>query len=189
MVFVTTKRFVGFALDQLQALATATPENASPVTDWLDAQLPTHQVPKPEHLEFGQSGLPGQADTVVGYYRPDLGVQAICSTQAASAYTKAGEWGLRLGPPVGLTDKGELVFEPSGFSDGEHLSGLPATIGDKPNSPDVGRLDVYRPDGRGHWQHTATITAPEEMKNLSVPVRAQQPTLQFAPSPTLDTHV
>lgn len=81
----------------------------------------------------------------------------------SAAYAVAGHWGLRLGPPVGLTPTGLLVFQPVGTND------LRITI-EHPVSPPVGpgiteaRVGLFRYEGIGGWRQTATVRHPDELQ-------------------------
>jgi hypothetical protein len=81
----------------------------------------------------------------------------------SAAYAIAGHWGLRLGPPVGVTPTGHLVFQPLDLDD------IRLTI-ERPVSQPVGpklneaRAGIYRYDGLGGWHQTATVLQPEELR-------------------------
>lgn len=101
------------------------------------------------------------------------------------AYGIAGEWHLRLGPPVGITRHGHLVFEPVGFNDGLQLPGVRVTVEHGPIDiavPPYGeaQIGIYRHLGLGTWKQTALITDPAELAAL-VPDRELPTVTQLQP--------
>ncbi|MFP3881893.1 MAG: hypothetical protein ACLFRT_09515 [Actinomycetota bacterium] len=92
----------------------------------------------------------------------------------SAAYAVAGHWGIRLGPAVGLTPTGLLVFQPAGMKDLRITVEHPVS---QPVDPKIteARVGLYRYDGLGQWQQTATITQPDELPLLGAnhePARA-----------------
>lgn len=93
----------------------------------------------------------------------------------SAAYAVAGLWKLRLGPPIGLTPSGLLVFQPIG------MDGARVTI-EHPVSQPIGprtteaRVGIYRHDGLGGWHQTATVHCLEELRwaTESRPLRPEQ---------------
>lgn len=91
----------------------------------------------------------------------------ISDDHPSAAYAVAGDWGLRLGPPVGLTPTGFLVFQPV------KMDGLRITI-EHPVSQPVGpriteaRAGIYRHDGLGGWHQTAIVAQPDELQLLAL---------------------
>ncbi len=97
----------------------------------------------------------------------------------SAAYAVAGHWGIRLGPPVGLTPTGLLVLQPAGTTE------FRITV-EHPVSQPVGlkisdaRVGFYRHDGHGGWEQTATVAQPDELRLLAQPL---EPSWSFdAPS-------
>lgn len=113
--------------------------------------------------------LPDHADVPVHYLPCEgqwlEGDRLIREDHPSAAYAIAGHWGLRLGPPVGLTPTGLLVFQPVGMQD------LRITV-EHPTSEPVGplvmeaRAGIYRHDGLGVWQQTATVRRVDELHML-----------------------
>ena len=84
----------------------------------------------------------------------------------SAAYAVAGSWRLRLGPPVGITPTGLLVFQPL------ETDGLRITM-EHPVSQPVGpriteaRVGLYRYDGLGGWHQTTTVLDVSELQQLA----------------------
>lgn len=101
----------------------------------------------------------------------------------SAAYAIAGQWGIRLGAPVGLTPTGLLVFQPLG------IEGLRLSIEHPINQP-VGpkvteaRAGIFRYDGLGGWYQTATVHRMEELEpivsSLSRAMESEPPRIRFA---------
>lgn len=87
----------------------------------------------------------------------------------AHAYQWAGEWGLRLGPPVGIADDGFPVFEPVGFKDGTRVEDVRVTVGQRTSAAPA-HVDVYRRVGDGSWEWSASVGTPVELQRLASPV-------------------
>lgn len=99
----------------------------------------------------------------------------------SAAFAVAGHWKLRLGPPVGLTPTGLLVFQPLEVDD--FRLGI-----EQPVSQPVGprlteaRAGIYRHDGLGGWHQTASVSDPSDLQRLMTG-RGGKQTYELAPSP------
>lgn len=161
-------------LAELRSLASqASPDELSDAASRI--ARPTRTIAAEPPVPTG-SIIPAHAEIPV-HYLPVNGQwlkagRLIHQDHASAAYAVAGHWRLRLGPPVGLTPTGLLVFEPLG-KDGlrltiEHPVSQP--VGSKLSEAEVG---VYRYDGLGGWHQTAVVRRPEELQLLT----AQTPAL------------
>lgn len=83
----------------------------------------------------------------------------------SAVYAVAGRWGIRLGPPVGLTPTGLLVFQPVGMEDLRITVEHPVT---QPVGPRIteARVGLYRYDGLGVWRQSATLNDAHELSRL-----------------------
>lgn len=114
--------------------------------------IPTRsQQEHPFGLRFGE-----QQDW---YINPPPATDPIESIQeqADAAYRVAGWWQLRLGPPVGQDSQGRLIFEPSGFNDGNALDNLRLSVAPQPTI-ERSEAVIYRPDGNDVWRNVGTLT-------------------------------
>lgn len=116
------------------------------------------------------SSIPAHSEIPV-HYLPSGGRwleagRLIHADHPSAAYAVAGYWNLRLGPPVGHSPTGLLVFQPFGMGDSR------VTI-DHPVSQPVGpriteaRAGIYRYEGLGGWRQTATVIDPDELRRLT----------------------
>lgn len=85
----------------------------------------------------------------------------------SAAYAVAGHWSLRLGRPVGLTPTGLLVFQPFGTNDYRITIERPVNQPIGPRITDA-RVGIYRHDGLGGWDQTATVLDVKELQQLGV---------------------
>lgn len=112
----------------------------------------------PDHAE-----VPVQYEPVAGLW---LGSgRLVDDDHPCVAYALAGQLRLRLGPPVGITPTGLLVFQPVGTERHritlEHPSGHHARMA-------KASIGVYRLDGLGAWRQIATVHAPEGLALMLV---------------------
>lgn len=120
--------------------------------------------------------IPAHAEIPV-HYVPAAGAwlppgRLIHEDHPSAAYAVAGHWSLRLGPPVGLTPTGLLVFQPYGMDDLrlaiEHAVRQP--VGPRITEAWAG---IYRHDGHGGWHQTAAVFGIDEVRRLiESPVRS-----------------
>lgn len=116
------------------------------------------------------SSIPAHEEIAV-HYEPAGGTwlppgQLIHERHPEAAYGLAGYWRFRLGPPVGLTPTGLLVFQPLG------ADGLRVTV-EHPTRPPVGvqldaaQLGIYRYDRLGRWCQTAVVRRVDELTRMA----------------------
>ena len=112
----------------------------------------------PEHSEVDVRYFPSEGRCL------DAG-HLIHEDHPSAVYAVAGHWGTRLGPPVGLTPTGLLVFQPRGLDGARITIEHPVS---QPVSPRIieTRVGIYRHDGLGGWHQTATLAQPDELQRL-----------------------
>lgn len=93
--------------------------------------------------------------------------QLIDENHPSAAYAVAGHWKLRLGPPVGLTPTGLLVFQPFGINDSRLIIEHPVSQPVGPRLTEA-RVGIYRYGGLGGWHQTATVVQPDELQRLGL---------------------
>jgi len=116
--------------------------------------------------------IPAHAEIPV-HYVPAAGKwletgRLVSDDHPSVAYAVVGKWGLRLGPPVGLTPTGLLVFQPLGMDDSRVCIEYPVSQPVGPRLTEV-RVGLYRYDGLGGWHQAATLFEVDQIRSFMQP--------------------
>jgi hypothetical protein len=133
-----------------------------------DLAVVDRTIPTEPSVRTGSS-IPAHAEIPV-HYEPHAEYRVgadrlIDDDHPSAAYILAGQWNLRLGPPVGVTPTGLLVFQPLGIADARLTFESP-TDRAAASLTTGGRVGIYRYEGLGCWRQTASIDSPSEMERL-----------------------
>lgn len=165
---VTVRGSVGaFHLAHLRRLDRQS--DPQPMIDYI-AQImqPTYTLPATAQVAR-PSVIPSEPETASRYEvepaQPGISVPSLAD-QTALAFRVAGGWRLRLSAPVDVTSRGEVVFEPIGFNNGDTVASA-RLIFRRPAPSQPAEVALLRPEGLGRWKHTATLIHPDELRGVA----------------------